>query len=745
MRRGIKGIIAGVAAAAFGAVLALSPLGASFEENLGLSWLFTLRGPIQPPKEMVVLAINDQTGESLGLSKLPREWPRSVHAHLVDNLTRRGASSIVFDFDFQLPKNPEDDALFGQTANNSGRVVFVEKLNGKRQPLIDATGKQSGSVWVEQLIPPIPVLAESAKGLGSFTLPKVQVAIHQFWAFKSSLDSPSMPAVALQVHTLTAYPYLMRLMEMAGVSPPPLLATQARANEMREFMRNLRSLFIKNPELRKTLTMMLAKDELLAIPTELRQPVLALIGLYSGDDYPYLNFYGPPGSITTIPYQLFAVDQKADSGIELPDLTGKVVFIGFSDLYDPGQPDRFYTVFSNDEGVDLSGVEIAATAFGNLLTDRFLRSPGELWVMLIIIAFGGIVGITAYLLPAIAGVPLILILAIAYGKLALQVFTLSDLWLPVAIPLLVQLPLALFNGLLTQYFLERRKKTRANKAISLYLPENLARDFAKNGLDESALNRVTYCVCFASDMAGFTTIAEKLSPKDLAVFLNEYFEVLSAPLRTHGVDVIEFRADGIMCAWTADQPDVALRRKALLAGLGAIEAIDGFKKRHNQFAHALRIGLEVGMAYVGHAGGGGHFVYSIVGDCANTSARIEGLNKQLKTQLLASYETLQGVDGLLCRFLGEFRFVGKTEPLPIYEIIALETIASESQKLLCQRFASAMDEMKNERWIEASNSFKTILADYPEDGPTQFHLSRCQGFQVSAPEESAWVVKLDMK
>jgi class 3 adenylate cyclase len=176
------------------------------------------------------------------------------------------------------------------------------------------------------------------------------------------------------------------------------------------------------------------------------------------------------------------------------------------------------------------------------------------------------------------------------------------------------------------------------------LPEHLARDFTEKNLDQSALNRMTYSICFASDMAGFTTIAETLKPKELASFLNDYFETLSEPLRRQGVDVIEFRADGIMCAWTAEQPEPGIRRKALLAGLEAIEAVAGFEKRYARFSHSLRIGLEDGMAYVGHAGGGGHFVYSIVGDCANTAARIEGLNKYLHTQLLTSRSAMEGVE-----------------------------------------------------------------------------------------------------
>ena len=148
-----------------------------------------------------------------------------------------------------------------------------------------------------------------------------------------------------------------------------------RAPDMLAFMRKLRQIFSKNPELGKILREMLANEKNLDIPSMDHPRVQALIELYEGDDQRYLNFYGPPGSITTIPYYLVADNQKSDSGIKMPDMTGKVVFVGFSDLYDPGQPDRFYTVFTNDDGVDLSGVEIAATSFGNLLTDKSLHPP----------------------------------------------------------------------------------------------------------------------------------------------------------------------------------------------------------------------------------------------------------------------------------------------------------------------------------------------------------------------------------
>jgi len=310
----------------------------------------------------------------------------------------------------------------------------------------------------------------------------------------------------------------------------------------------------------------------------------------------------------------------------------------------------------------------------------------------------------------------------------------------------VQLPATLFFGLGTQYLSERRKKKRATQAISYYLPENLAQAITEKNLESTALNQVINSVCFASDMAGFTTISEQLPPKELAVFLNGYFESLSSPLRHHKVDVIEFRADGIMCAWTAENDLTIIRRRALIAALDAVEAIKRFSLTNPILTQHLRVGLETGMVYVGHSGGGGHFVYSIVGDCANTAARIEGLNKKMGTQILASRNTLEGVDEILTRYLGDFKFVGKSDALPILEVMALKENATDSQIALSRDYQKAMATLINSDALKALSLFETIVAKYPDDGPARFHLGYCQKL-LTQPEtnENLAIIVLDSK
>lgn len=155
-----------------------------FRENIGLKWLFTVRGAIEPPPEAVVVGINERAAENLGLPPRPRGWPRSIHARLVDNLVKRGASVIVFDLDFQRAKSPEHDTAFATAVAESRRVVLVEKLTGKRQPIFDIKGRHTGSVWTEELIPPMLALEESARGVAPFPVPKAQGNFYHFWAFK---------------------------------------------------------------------------------------------------------------------------------------------------------------------------------------------------------------------------------------------------------------------------------------------------------------------------------------------------------------------------------------------------------------------------------------------------------------------------------------------------------------------------------------------------------------------------------
>ena len=344
MKRWLKGLVVGIFVAIVGVGLGLSPLGANFEQGVGLTWLFKVRGVVEPPEEVVVVAMDSRTGDNLGLATLPRDWPRSMHGRLVDELVARGASTIVFDVHFGREKASEDDRLFVEAVARAGRVVLVELLTGKRRPISDLQGRHVGMVWAEELVPPFAGLVDAAAGLATFPLPKEGASVHQFWVFKESTDNaPTLPAVALQLHAREQTAAILDLAR--AVAPDGLSAFTSidqafsKPDELRNFMRALRASYDSAPD---TLG-----DFESTSPAE--PPILleqALEGLYAGEAHRFLNFYGPPGTITTVPYHAVILGGDPNVADEALDFTGKVVFVGYSDLFDPGQPDRFYTVYT---------------------------------------------------------------------------------------------------------------------------------------------------------------------------------------------------------------------------------------------------------------------------------------------------------------------------------------------------------------------------------------------------------------
>ncbi len=751
MRRFFKGLLLGWAIGLFGSLLGLTPYGTVFERSIGLAWLFNIRGAVTPPSNVAVIAIDGLTGERLELPELPREWPRSIHGVLVDNLVKLGASTIAFDIDFHKPRSARDEQLFAEAVRRSNRTVMFQHLTGKRQPVEDTTGKIRGSVWVEELISPVPVLAEAARGLGPFPLPKLEAAVYEFWVFKSSArEAPTMPAVAFQLHALEAYDRFYRLLDDSDITDhidlPESIAQIITAEQLSRLMTETRNLLTERPQLAERLILALEQPWVRAETDEIRRLLGSLVSMYTGPNARYLNFYGTPGTIKTIPYH--AVIRGPDANVSADDLNldGTVVFVGFSDLYDPGQPDRFYTVFTDENSVDLSGVEIAATAFANLLHDESLKLPDTLTSLAIYFGFGLILTFAVYFTPASLGILTSLILVGGYAYYAQTLFNAHQIWWPLANPVLIQFPLALFTGLLAQYLQQRRKVKYISEAISLYVPQEVSRALISDDLKPENVNQVTYSTCLSTDMQGFSTIAEHMRPGELAVFLNDYFDTLAKPLSDHDVTVTEFRADAIMCAWTGQESDIELRRKPILASLQAAGAIEDFKARHDAFDTSLRIGLECGEIYVGHSGGGGHFVYSIVGDCANTASRIEGLNKHIGSNILAAEAVIRDIDGLLLRSMGQFVFVGKTEPLAIFEIVNLIDDASRREIELCEHFEQAMALFMQADWKHASKEFKSILKTYPQDGPSRFYRSQCrQRLDAESLPELPYIIHLSEK
>jgi len=410
-----------------------------------------------------------------------------------------------------------------------------------------------------------------------------------------------------------------------------------------------------------------------------RRLMTGLVSLYSGGDNRYLNFYGPPGSIPNIPYNAVMKGESAT------DFNGKVVFVGLSDLYDPGQPDRFYTVFTNDDGVDLSGVEIAATAFANMLTDRSLRPSGVLATAIILLLAGFILGAGIYLLSATIAVPLALLLTGLYVAGVQTAFNAGDLWLPLAIPVLVQLPIALFVGLLAQYLTEAHNRKQLKNVFGQYVPPEIVDEMSRNpdgnfSVDgESRELSVLFC-----DIRGFTTISESLAADELKKLLNQFFTPMTRIIFEQRGTIDKYVGDMIMAFWGAPVKDPGHRQHAVEAALAMLDQVVAMRpefSERNWPEVKIGIGINTGVMNVGDMGSEYRRAYTVIGDAVNLGSRLESLTKYYGVRLIVSEATAAGLEGMVLRCLDRVKVKGKHEAVTIYEPVGLSaSISSELNK-----------------------------------------------------------------
>jgi adenylate cyclase len=359
--------------------------------------------------------------------------------------------------------------------------------------------------------------------------------------------------------------------------------------------------------------------------------------------------------------------------------------------------------------------------------------------LILLLLLGAIAGISTVMLPGISAALVTLMLGAGYFLLAQWLFGQYDLWLPLVIPLLVQLPCALLLGLFAQYLVSRRETENVSQALYYYVPVEIAERLRERA--DPLTPDVVFGTCLCSDIAGYTTLSERLDPKLLSTLTNEYYGLIGQPIDFHQGIRLDIVGDGMTCVWPAQYSDPAIRRHACLAALEAQQAIAVFHRRHPQYDFSTRIGLNAGWVAMGNMGGSGHYIYGIAGDIVNTASRIEGLNKFLGTRLLAEQNVVADLDDLLLRPMGCFLLKGKSAETNIVEIICRRSDASSAQVALCERFAEALSLYEKHHWNKAAEYFAALLKDYPADSPARFYLDCCH----KLPIDGDTVIRLDIK
>lgn len=431
-----------------------------------------------------------------------------------------------------------------------------------------------------------------------------------------------------------------------------------------------------------------------------------------------LNLYGPIGTIRTISYAE-ALTLVADPVAGDAAFRGKAVLIGFSEFNQSRQSDMFRTPFSTPDGLDLSGVELCATALANLLEDSSLERPADASMAGALLGWIALLTLPWHLARTRRALAITTALALAWGAVATWSFAHLHLWLPLILPVIAAPLIVTAWGLVLHTRAARLRERRLEQALSLGL--------SRQGSDKLAIllqgragGRTVHGVCLCSDIEAYTTLSETLSPAATRDALNRYFERFIPVITAHGGHVMDIVGDSVMCLWLADDSASEACRQARAAALELHRLMNG--SEHDDGTLPTRFGLHYGPVFLGEVGASQHRELRAVGDIVNTSSRIQGANKPLGTCILASGAvTAHGSAGGHARALGPFILAGKRSPIELHEILAAPLPAEAAQAFDTARSAYACEAPQS-----AVIHLQQLLSLCPNDGPGRFYLQRCQ-------------------
>jgi adenylate cyclase len=723
----------------------------SIEENVGMGLLFKLRGAKQAPSDAVVVSIDRESSENLNLPDNPDKWPRSLHARLVENLEKEGAKVIAFDIHFIEPRSAKDDALFAEAVGKARNVILCEPVKIKEVQLPKGIASDSLNHNIVKVVQPIDLFLHSAVATAPFTLPRIPFKVSQYWTFETGAgDSPTMPVVAMQLFTMRVYEDFIRLLEKASPKQAKKLPrdsdTAIQTRGIKEVMKDIRTIFENDPLIAEDMLKELEGLQTASYDEKRYRLIKSLIKMYGGSNSRFLNYYGPPGTVTTIPYYQALQLHEGAVGDRQIDLRGKAVFVGLSEVLLAERKDSFYTVFSRPNGTFIGGVEIMATAFSNLLVDKPLKSVSLAFYIILVLLWGIIAGVISRMFPVGVAALSIVGLSILYFFMAGYQFNTNNSWYPVVIPLFLQSPLAFFGAVVWNYIDINKERQNIKKAFEHYLPKDVVDQLAKDVANIKTGSEVVYGICLFTDAQHYTTLSETMDPHELGVFMNRYYEAMFKPVKQHGGFVSGVIGDSMLALWVSASSETSLRNDACLAAIDIGNELDRFGQSSGTVKLNTRIGVHCGQILLGHIGALDHYEYTPMGDIVNTASRIESLNKQLGTFTLASEEVVRELNGFLTRELGKFRLKGKVQPIVIYELMSRLEDSDEKKRMACAIFAQALDSFSRQSWDEAEEKFKQSIETLGKDGPSIFYLKLCERYRENPPEET-WggVVHLDKK
>lgn len=708
----------------------LDPRFIRFIELKALDLRTVSRGVLPSGGETVIVTIDEKSLSDLG--RWP--WPRTTIAALADKLKELEAKVVGFDIVFAEPDENSslktleglEDELYKTTFANKGLSALLEKK--KREADTDAA--LASAIEKAKNITLGFFFHISSREVGHLTSEEIQaseesIANGRFTVVRKQKDGDDSAII----HAYAVQPNLPMISEAAensgyfnafpdtdGVIRWAPLVIKFGENYYASLALSTLVQYLEWPMLNLHIAeygvdgILLDK---LRIPTDEAGRLL-------------VNYLGPP---STFPH--YSVSDILAGRIPAEKIKGKIVLVGATAT---GVYDMRNTPFSSV----YPGVEIHATVIDNILHQNFLVHSG--WIkfidLCIILFVGLLVGVFLPRLKAVAGIMFSLALLIAFILINRAIYVHWNIWMNVVYPALT-IATAYLGITVYRYVTEEKEKKKIRGAFQYYLTASVVNEILKDpnklklGGDKKNLS-----VLF-SDIRGFTTISEKLSPENLVQLLNEYLTAMTNIVFKYDGLLDKYIGDAVMAVFGAplNQPDHARR-----ACLTAIEMMSTLKRLQVKWETEgwppinIGIGINTGDMVVGNMGSEMRFDYTVMGDSVNLASRLEGTNKEYGTNIIISEFTHNVIkDDFFCRELDAVRVKGKKRPVQIFELLGEMKDKAQWQEFTAL-FEKGLAAYRESRWDDALAAFHGVLALRPDDYPASLYIERTEALRENPPE-----------
>jgi adenylate cyclase len=243
--------------------------------------------------------------------------------------------------------------------------------------------------------------------------------------------------------------------------------------------------------------------------------------------------------------------------------------------------------------------------------------------------------------------------------------------LPFARPVVFLLLSGIVEGT-RQYRATEKDRRRIREVFGRYVNDSVIQEILNRPRDEfMAGNRKLLCVMF-SDIRGFTSFSESRDPTEVVRFLNTYFEGLTEIILRHDGVVDKFLGDGLMAFFNAPLEKESFVHDAVSAAYEMRKFVesDAIRKAAGSFDLKVGIALNVGYTVVGNIGSERKTEFTAIGDTVNTTSRMESLNKDFGTDIIASESVVEktGSD-FEWKFLAQQSIRGKEHSVKLYALV----------------------------------------------------------------------------